>query len=123
MKDLRRLKYFLGIKVLRSEKGIFIFQRKYILDMLAKIGLVDCKPAKTPIVVNHGLRIVEGGCLTDKKLYQKLVGRLIYLSHTRPDDIAYLVRIVSRFMHKLHVQHMDVVFRIMSTLKVQLDEE
>ncbi|KAI3821225.1 hypothetical protein L1987_08786 [Smallanthus sonchifolius] len=35
MKDLGRLKYFLGIEVLRSKRGIFICQKKYVLDLLA----------------------------------------------------------------------------------------
>ncbi|KAJ0478882.1 putative RNA-directed DNA polymerase [Helianthus annuus] len=41
MKDLGGLKYFLGIEVLRSKEGIFISQRKYILDLLAETGMVD----------------------------------------------------------------------------------
>ena len=41
MKDLGRLKYFLGIEVLRSNKGIFISQRKYVLDLLAETGMLD----------------------------------------------------------------------------------
>jgi len=49
MKDLGGLKYFLGIEVLRSNKGIFISQRKYITDLLAEIGMVDYKPADTPM--------------------------------------------------------------------------
>jgi len=49
MKDLGGLKYLLGIEVLRSNKGIFISQRKYIMDLLAEIGMVDCKPADTPM--------------------------------------------------------------------------
>ena len=60
MKDLRLLKYFLGIEVLRSKKGIFISQRKYVLDLLTETGLLDFKPADTPMVQNHGLQIVEG---------------------------------------------------------------
>ena len=59
MKDLGRLKYFLGIEVLRSNQGIFISQRKYVLDLLAETRMIDCRPVDTPIVVNHGLRITE----------------------------------------------------------------
>ena len=94
MKDLGLLKYFLGIEVLRSKRGIFINQRKYILDLLAEIGMIDCKPADTPMMQNHGLQIVEGAKSTDRGRYQRLVGKLIYLSHTRP-DIAYAVGVVS----------------------------
>ena len=55
MKHLGNLKYFLGIEVLRSKREIFICQRRYILDLLAETGMLDCKPAKTPIVANHRL--------------------------------------------------------------------
>lgn len=67
MKDLGNLKYFLGIEVLRSRKGIFICQKKYVLNLLAKAGMFDCKPAKTPMVVNHGLHTIEGGEATDRE--------------------------------------------------------
>ena len=56
MKDLGELRYFLRIELLRMENGVFISQRKYILDLLAETGMVDCKPAETPMAVNHGLR-------------------------------------------------------------------
>jgi len=69
MKDLDGLKCFLGIEVLRSNKGIFIFQRKYVMDLLAEIGMVDCKPADTPMQVNHGLKFEEGDSLADKERY------------------------------------------------------
>lgn len=54
MKDLGDLKYFLGIEVLRSLRGIFIFHPKYITDILVDIGMIVCKLARTPIVVKHG---------------------------------------------------------------------
>jgi len=36
MKNLGGLKYFLGIEVARSEQGIFLSQRKYVLDLLSE---------------------------------------------------------------------------------------
>ncbi|XP_072060390.1 secreted RxLR effector protein 161-like [Arachis hypogaea] len=78
--------------------------------------MVDCKPIDTPMLVNHKLKIVEGVTLTAKKRYQRLVGKLIYLSHTRP-DIAYAVGIVSQFMHKPQEDHMEAAMRIVRYLK------
>ncbi|XP_042023110.1 uncharacterized mitochondrial protein AtMg00810-like [Salvia splendens] len=96
MKDLGPLKYFLGIEVLKSRKGIFFNQKKYVLDLLAEVGMIDCKPADTPMIQNHGLQMNEGAKQTDRWKYQRLVGRLIYLSHTRP-DIAYAVGVIQGF--------------------------
>lgn len=76
MKDLGNLKYFLGIEVLRSEGGIFLRQKKYILDIMVETGLIDCKPADTPILVNHGLQILDEAELADQGKYQRLVGKL-----------------------------------------------
>ncbi|XP_076926353.1 uncharacterized protein LOC143589490 [Bidens hawaiensis] len=56
MKDLGRLKYFLGIEVLRSKKGIFIRQKKYVLELLAETGMIDCKPTDTPMMANLKLQ-------------------------------------------------------------------
>ncbi|KAL9997937.1 putative RNA-directed DNA polymerase [Helianthus debilis subsp. tardiflorus] len=66
MKDLGRLKYFLGIEVLRSNRGIFICQKKYILDLLAETGMIDCKPSDTPMIMNQKLCMEEGAQLTDR---------------------------------------------------------
>ncbi|KAL9994189.1 putative RNA-directed DNA polymerase [Helianthus debilis subsp. tardiflorus] len=116
MKDLGRLKYFLGIEVLRSKQGIFICQKKYILDLLAETGMLDCKPADTPMIANQKLYMEDGAKLANKERYQRLVGKLIYLSHTRP-DIAYAVGVVSQFMHQPQVSHMEAVWRIVRYLK------
>ena len=43
-KDLGMLKYFLGIEVMRSKRGIFLSQRKYVLDLLFEIGKLVAKP-------------------------------------------------------------------------------
>ena len=78
--------------------------------------MLDCKPTETPIVANHKLQTTLQGELIDKEKYQKLVGKLIYLSHTRP-DISYAVGVVSRFMHLLQIPHMEAVVRILRYLK------
>jgi hypothetical protein len=52
----------------------------------------------------------------DKGQYQRLIGRLLYLVHTRP-DIAYAVSVVSRYMHDPRVPHQKVVYQILRYLK------
>jgi Reverse transcriptase (RNA-dependent DNA polymerase) len=116
MKNLGGLKYFLGIEVARSKEGIVLSQRKYILDLLAEVGLLDCKPVDTPVAQNIKLGEFPNQVPIDKHRYQRLVGKLIYLSHTRP-DIAYAVSLVSQFMHNPSKEHMEAVTRILRYLK------
>jgi hypothetical protein len=115
VKDLGNLKYFLGIEVARSEKGISLCQRKYTLDLLSDMGMMGCRAAPTPIEQNHQVT-AQSGELVNKEDYQKLVGRLLYLCHTRP-DITYAVSIVSRYMHEPRSGHLDIVHRILRYLK------
>jgi hypothetical protein len=115
VKDLGYLNYFLGIEVAYGTQGIYLSQRKYIIDLLTETGMLNCKPATTPIEQNHRI-LADSGDPVDKHQYQRLVGRLIYLSHTRP-DIAYAVSIVSRYMHDPRSSHLDTVHRILRYLK------
>ncbi|RDX97470.1 putative mitochondrial protein, partial [Mucuna pruriens] len=106
MKELGKLKYFLGIEVAYSKQGIFISQRKYVLDLLEETGKLGCKILRESLII-------------EKSQYQRLVGKLIYLSHTRL-DIAYVVSVVSQFMHDPRERHLQVVERILQYLKASL---
>ncbi|RVW70809.1 Retrovirus-related Pol polyprotein from transposon TNT 1-94 [Vitis vinifera] len=85
IKDLGNLKYFLGMEIARSKKGIAVSQCKYVLDLLNETGMLGCKSAKTPMDTTVKLEESDGSAPVDKGRYQRLVGKLIYLSHTRPD--------------------------------------
>ena len=98
----------MGIEVAHSRNGIFISQQKYILDLLQETGMLGCKPSETPIEQNHKLGEATEDAMVDKGRYQRLVGKLIYLSYTRP-DIAYAVSVVSQFMHSPKECHLEVV--------------
>ncbi|XP_020214429.1 uncharacterized protein LOC109798521 [Cajanus cajan] len=119
MKNLGELKYFLGIEVARSCEVIFISQRKYVLNLLSEVGLLDCKLATTPIPQN--LKVVETNdpIPANREKYQRLVGKPIYLSHIRP-DVTYTVNVVSQHMKNPREEHMEVVTRILRYLKSSL---
>ncbi|KAG7556889.1 Reverse transcriptase RNA-dependent DNA polymerase [Arabidopsis suecica] len=119
IKDLGELKYFLGIEVCRSPEGLFLSQRKYTLDLLNETGYEDAKPAKTPL--EEGYKVDRKGEKEDEKfndapLYRKLVGKLIYLTNTRP-DICFAVNQVSQHMQAPTVYHWSMVERILRYLK------
>lgn len=116
MKDLGPLQYFLGIEVLRSKQGMFLSQRKYTLDLLTEVGMSGCKPCDTPAAEKVKLGIFPDQIPTDKERYQRLVGRLMYLAHTRP-DLAYSLSVISQFMHSPSEEHMNAVIRILRYLK------
>ncbi|EOY05030.1 Cysteine-rich RLK (RECEPTOR-like protein kinase) 8 [Theobroma cacao] len=116
IKDLGKLKYFLGIEVARSPSGIVLSQHKYVLDILSKCGLMGSKPSSFPIDQQHKLASDTGPLCSNPELYRRLVGRLLYLTITRP-DISYVVHLLSQFMHNPRQLHLNAVFCVLRYLK------
>ena len=114
-KDLGMLRYFLGIEVMRSKHGIFLSQRKYVLNLLSETGKLGVKSSSSPMVPSvHLTREVE--TFEDPKRYKRLVRKLNYLTVTRP-DIALSIDVVSQYISALTVDHWAVVEHILYYLK------
>ncbi|KAG6507226.1 hypothetical protein ZIOFF_032567 [Zingiber officinale] len=100
----------------REVGGLYYYQLETTsaLKSAAKWKL-GSRLASTPIEVNHDLTSSSGEDLTslEKGTYQRLVGKLLYLSMTRP-DITYAVSVVSQYMHAPKTIHMKAVDRILS---------
>ena len=120
MKDLGPLHHFLGVTVIQDQStgNIWLGQPLYTENLLLKFGMGDCKPVKTP--VNQDVKLTQcesDDDVYDQKLYQAMVGSLLYLStRTRP-DIAYAVGSVARFCAKPTKEHWTGVKRILRYLK------
>ncbi|KAG7585659.1 Ribonuclease H-like superfamily [Arabidopsis thaliana x Arabidopsis arenosa] len=119
IKDLGELKYFLGIEVCRSKEGLFLSQRKYTLDLLSQVGKLGAKPAKTPLEDDYKANRkgeLDNKPFEDVTQYRRLVGKLIYLTITRP-DICFAVNVVSQHMQAPTLHHWNMVTRILKYLK------
>ena len=114
-KDLGMLRYFLGIEVMRSKHEIFLSQRKYVLDLLSKNGKLGVKPCSSSMVSSVHLTR-EDETFEDLERYRKLVGKLNYLTVTRP-DIAHSISVVSQYMFAPTVDHWVAVEQILCYLK------
>nr|XP_043630459.1 uncharacterized mitochondrial protein AtMg00810-like [Erigeron canadensis] len=107
-----------SIEVINNGDDVCLSQRKYCIDLISEFGLLGCKPSKTPIDYNLNLDndFCKGVPLENVIGYQKLVGKLIYLTLTRP-DIAYSVQILSQFMHDPYETHLKLAMRVLMYLK------
>ena len=113
------LKYFLGIEVIKTGNDICLSQRKYSLELLKEFGLLRCKPVSTPMEPNSVLPFIptnDDPLLDNITGYQKLLGKLINLTHTRL-DISYSVHCLAQHMHTLLKSHLDSALNVLRYLK------
>jgi hypothetical protein len=112
MTNLGIIKYFWGIQVDQSTKGIFVYQKKYATDIIKRFCLEECNPAETPIPLGTKLSKKDEGPTVDPTLYKSLVGILLYLTATWP-DIMYAAGLVSRYMESPKDSHWKMAKRIL----------
>uniref|UniRef100_A0A3Q7GZI6 Reverse transcriptase Ty1/copia-type domain-containing protein n=1 Tax=Solanum lycopersicum TaxID=4081 RepID=A0A3Q7GZI6_SOLLC len=122
IKDLGELRYFLGIEFCRSEQGIVMNQRKYALELISETGLSGARPSLTPLETNMKLtsadymQDVHDELFADINKYQRLIGKLLYLTNTRP-DIAFSVQCLSQFMQKPTLSHWNAALKVVRYVK------
>ncbi|XP_039065501.1 uncharacterized mitochondrial protein AtMg00810-like [Hibiscus syriacus] len=130
IKDLGQLKYFLCIEVVRNTEGIILSQRKYALELILDSGLGNACSVSTPLEQNQKLTSSEydmhiehrsDELLEDTGMYQRLIGRLLYLTHTRP-NIMYDVQLLSQFMQTPKKVHYEAAMRVVRYIRKSLGE-
>ena len=97
------LKYFFGVEVMRSKRGILLSQQKYVLDLLSETRKLSAKLCSTPMTPNVQIT-KEGDIFKDLERYRRLVGNLNYLIVIR-SDIAYSISVLSHNMSFPTVSH------------------
>jgi hypothetical protein len=120
VKDLGVLHHFLGVTAEPRPLGLLLHQRQYILDILERAKMIDCKPCSTPVNMHVKLSEVEGDPVEDPTGYRSLASALQYLTFTRP-DISYAVQQVCLHMHDPREPHLAALKRLLRYLRGTVD--
>ena len=88
----------MGIEVAQSKDGIAISQRKYVLDILEEIGLMNSKSVDTTMNPNTKLLPYQGELVLYLEQYRRLVWKLNYLTVTH-HGISFGFSVISQFLN------------------------
>lgn len=126
MKDLGKISYFLGIQFDQKKDKITMNQKQYILKMLERFGMSDCKPRSTPSEPREGgikNEEEESSEFVDPRGYREIVGSLIYaMTSTRP-DISWIVSKLSQTLANPKAEDLVAAKHVLRYLKGTVDYE
>lgn len=120
MSDLGKMRYFMGIEVLRTSEEIHISQSRYALEILKRFYMDGCNAVCNPMVLESKIDLNEKGERVNETLYKHMIGSLMYIKNTRP-DIQFAVIVLSRFMSRPTQLHVQGTKRILRYLKGTMD--
>nr|GEY36856.1 hypothetical protein [Tanacetum cinerariifolium] len=117
MSMMGELKFFLGIQIHQSPRGIFINQAKYAQEILIKHGMTSCDSVCTPMATKH-LDADLSGTSVDQMKYRSMVGALMYLTASRP-DIMHATCYCARYQVKPTEKHLTADCTLMSLAEAE----
>jgi hypothetical protein len=77
MKDQGTMHYFLGLEVWQSPENIFLNQGKYLVEILKRFDMLECKSMNTPMETNLKLLVDTSSKFVDASLYIQIIGSLM----------------------------------------------
>ena len=106
MENRGRIHWFLGLRIQREEGKVTVDQERYIKTMLVWFQTDQCKPSRTPVVLNLKLQTTQNGDEeVDQRIYRSLVGSLLHLAKQERPEIMFTVNILSRHINTPSNQH------------------
>ncbi|GJV37561.1 retrovirus-related pol polyprotein from transposon TNT 1-94 [Tanacetum coccineum] len=87
MSLMGEMKFFLGLQIHQSPRGIFINQAKYTLEILKKHGMEKGQSIGTPMATKPKLDADLSSEPVDQTDYRRKIGSLVYLTSSRPDIV------------------------------------
>jgi len=116
IKDLGYAHYFLGIEILRFDRGLLLTQRKFTLELLEEFSSIVSSSVICLLDYNTKLTPHDGDLLPDLSTYRRLIGKLNFLTNTRP-DIAFSIQHLSQFLQAPRELHMRAALHVQRYLK------
>lgn len=122
MQGLGRVQRYFGLTFEHTALGIFLHQRDYTASILQNFAMTDCKPAPTPFSNGQIFASDLKSPPIDITMYYKLIGKLIFLTITRP-DIAFSLNRLSNYMASPQQGHLDATKHLLQYLQCSVNME
>ncbi|KAG7599586.1 Reverse transcriptase RNA-dependent DNA polymerase [Arabidopsis suecica] len=116
MSDLGLLTYYLGIEVIQHSGGIILKQSRYAGKILEEAKMKECNAVHSPMDSWLKLSKAEKEKNVNEKEFQRNIGCLRYLLHTRP-DLSFCVGILSMYMQEPKESHGNALKQVLRYLK------
>ena len=112
MKDLGTMHYFLELEMWQKLGEIILSQGKYVVEILKRFGMMDCKSMSTSMMTNLKLFGDTTSGKIDATIYKQMIGSLMYLTNTRL-DICFALNSLSQYMVDPRQIHLIVAKHIL----------
>lgn len=123
IKDLGNAEFILGIQILRTEsRSLFLSQRSYLIDVLARFNMQDCKSTSTPMENRLQLKYSEIEAEPElKRKYMQAIGSLLYAALATRPDLSFAVNYLGRFSNRPTNAHWSAIQHVLRYIKGTLD--
>ena len=122
VKDMGQLHYFLGVRIIQTTNSVWLSQEKYCNNILERYGMSNCAPVATPMETSaKPLKAHDSSKICDQRLYQSVIGSLLYLAGATRPDLSQSVHKLAQYSSCPTTEHWSLVKRILRYVKGTVD--